>query len=92
MSYALGFNIVSAMSTKKFKQASHIISFGAMLTAGILMVVAADWSLQQDFAVGVAFGVSALLTALLIYYKKSINFIIFTVALVSVLIGCIFTL
>jgi mannose PTS system EIID component len=92
LSYALGFNIVSAMSTKKFKQASHIISFGAMLTAGILMAVAADWSLQRDIAVGVAFGVSAFLTALLIYYKKSINFIIFTVALASMLIGYLFTL
>ena len=92
LSYSLGFDIVSVLSEQRFKQASHLISIAGMLTAGILFVVAVDWSFQRNFHVGIAFCVSAVLSSVLIHYKKSINFIIFTVALISTLVGFLFTL
>ena len=90
VSYKMGFDVISIMSTQRFKQAGRIMSFGGMLIAGVLLVVAAHWCFQRDIAVSAAFFVSALLTALLIHYKKSINFVIFTVTLSSIVVGWIF--
>jgi len=92
VSYRMGFDIVSVLSKRSFKQASHYISLAGMLTAGILLAVAADWSFKQNAAVGTAFIVSVVLARVLIYFKKSINFIIFTIVLISAIIGCIFAL
>ncbi len=92
LSYQRGFDVVSILSTRRFKQAGHLISIVGLITAGVLIIVAADWSFKQNVAVGAAFVVSAAATGLFIYFKKSINFIIFTVALISMVIGYLFTL
>lgn len=92
MSYRMGFDIVSVLSKRGFKQAGHYISIAGMLTAGVLLIVAADWSFKQNSAVGAAFIFSAVLTRVLIHFKKSINFIILMASLVSLFIGCLFAL
>ena len=87
LSYRMGFDIVSVLSTRRFQAIDEKISVLGLGVAGVLLGFAAWWSYEQDFAILVAFFLSSILTAVFIRLKVAVKFIILAVICLGMIVG-----
>ncbi|MBN1559871.1 PTS mannose/fructose/sorbose transporter family subunit IID [candidate division KSB1 bacterium] len=87
LSYRMGFDIVSVLSTRRFQAIGDKISILGLAAAGALISTAAWWSYEQNFAVLASFCLSAALTMALIRLKVAVKFIILAVTCLGILVG-----
>jgi len=92
LGYAKGFDVVAILAKRGFKDISAALSIIGLALAGVLFMIAADWSLSRNPAVFAAFWSSALIALILIQLKKSVHVIIAAVFLASLIIGWLFSL
>lgn len=90
LGYAKGFDIINILSRWRFKNISAALSNVGLLLAGLLIMVAADWSLSRSWAAFAAFWACGALAAVLIYFKRSVHTILLSTLIFSLLIGWLF--
>ena len=90
LSYAKGFDIINILSKWRFKNISAALSYMGLLLAGFLVIIAADWSLSRSRTAFVAFWACGAAAAVLIYFKRSVQTILLTTFIFSLLIGWLF--
>lgn len=91
MSYRLGFDIVSVLSTRRFQGRLEKISMIGMGVAGLLVSTSAWWSLEEKPSVFVSFCASLLVTLLLFAVKVSAKYVILAGIVTGLLIGILST-
>ncbi|MBN1465712.1 PTS mannose/fructose/sorbose transporter family subunit IID [candidate division KSB1 bacterium] len=87
LSYRMGFDIVSVLSKRWFQAIGDKISTVGFFVAGVLMGIAAWWSLGQNLAVLIAFCLSAIATMALIRLQVAVKFIILAVICIGIVVG-----
>lgn len=92
LGYHKGFDLVSNVSIRRFQKIADRISKAGLVLAGVLISIAAGWSLKHDVSSLIAFLVAVAISFLLLNMKKSNTFIIFTVYFISILLGLLFFL
>ncbi len=90
LGYRKGFDLVSDLSIRRFQSIADKISAGGLVLSGLLIGIAAHWSMDQELYLLAPFVVSMLLSLWLLKMKKSYTFIILTVYFISLLIGLLF--
>jgi len=92
LSYQLGFDVINVMAKKHPQKYFSVISALGLIVTGILVMLAADYSLGWNLSVFAAFWGSSVIALILIQLKKSINWVISATVISSLLIGWLFTL
>lgn len=90
LGYKKGFDLVSDVSMRHFKKYFKVISILGIVIIGILVMAAADWTLDQHQSVFVSFIITAILSIFFLSMKRSIHFIFMVTVVTSMIIGFIF--